>query len=71
MADHDCIRSVNEQLAPHNTRIASAISFSTPARELIQVVTCKAEPSVRGKPVVMFASHCPFCGVKLATGSAS
>lgn len=62
---HDCVKTLNEQLAQYNTQVAGAISFSDPSRELIQVVTAKADPRVRGKPRALFASFCPFCGVSL------
>lgn len=70
MSTHDCIATTNALLKPRNTALASAISFSAPTRELIQVTTVKADSSLRGKPVVMFASFCPFCGVKLNVGAA-
>lgn len=65
-AKHDCFKRINEQLKPHNTQLAMAIDFSGKNRELIQVTTVKADDKVRKKPAAMFASHCPFCGVKLA-----
>jgi hypothetical protein len=67
---HDCVKRVNDQLREYNTRLASAISFSQPERELIALETVKADPFVKKKPVVMYASHCPFCGVKLKGGAA-
>lgn len=62
---HDCIERINEQLKPFNTALAMAIDFSGKNRELIQVATVKADSANRKKPSAMFASHCPFCGVKL------
>lgn len=67
---HDCVQRINALLADKNTVIATAISFGA-QRELIQIVTCKANDKVRGKPALFFASHCPFCGVKLNTGGAA
>lgn len=66
---HDCISRINDQLLAHNTRLAAALSFSQPDRELIQITTVKAAPATRGKPVAMFASFCPFCGVSLSRES--
>lgn len=66
---HDCVKRVNDQLREYNTRLATAISLSQPERELIAIETVKADPSVKKKPVVMYASHCPFCGVKLGGAS--
>ncbi len=68
MNQHDCVKRVNALLAEKNTEISVAISFATPTRELIRVATVKANPNLRGKPVNFFASFCPICGVKLATG---
>lgn len=66
---HDCIRRVNELLREHNTVISQAVSFSDPSRELIQVATAKVDSLVRSKPKALFASFCPFCGLKLASES--
>lgn len=64
-AKHNCFERINEQLKPHNTQLAMAIDFSGKNRELIQVTTVKADSAVRKKPSALFASFCPFCGVKL------
>lgn len=63
---HDCVKQINELLAPSNTRLAEAISFSSNTRELIILATVKADDKVRRKPALFFASFCPMCGVKLA-----
>lgn len=63
---HDCVKRINEQLAAQcNTQLASAISFDDPSRELILVATVKKNPKVRERALTFFASHCPFCGIKL------
>lgn len=67
---HDCVKRLNEKLEVHNSRIAQAISFGEKPRELIQVTTVKVNSTKRGKPPVLFASYCPFCGVKLEGVSA-
>ena len=66
-----CVKRINALLVDQNTVIAEAISFSNPEREMIQIVTAKANQSKRGKPSNFFASFCPFCGVKLNLGSAA
>lgn len=63
---HDCVERINALLVDRNTQIATAISFSDPSRELIQVATCKANITKRGKAATFFASFCPFCGKKLS-----
>lgn len=65
MKHHDCVEKVNEQLAAYNTRLASAFSLSDQSRELIPLLTVKADDKVRRKPVNLYASYCPFCGLKL------
>lgn len=65
-AQHDCIANINAHLKGRNTRIALAVSC-VPDQELIQVTTAKVDETKRGRPVLMFASYCPFCGVKLAS----
>lgn len=67
---HDCIGNINQQLKDHNTRIAEAISLSAEPRELIQIATVKLDSSNRKKPANLFATYCPFCGVKLKGGAA-
>jgi hypothetical protein len=62
---HDCIKRINEQLKEHNTQISVALSLTDPGRELIHVGTSKADLSSRKKPMSMFASYCPFCGIRL------
>jgi hypothetical protein len=71
MTAHTCVADLNEKLAEHNTRLADTISFSSEPRELIQLTTVKADEKKRGRPVLMYASYCPFCGVKLNNGSAA
>lgn len=66
---HDCVKRVNDQLRAYNTRLSTSISFSQPERELIALETVKADSFVKKKPVAMYASHCPFCGVKLRGAS--
>ena len=65
MSGHGCVANTDALLAEHNTRLAVAIDFSGKGRELIQIATAKADDKVRRKPIAMFASYCPFCGVKL------
>lgn len=62
---HDCIVNINALLKDRNTQIATGFSLSDPKHELIQVATAKADSSVRGKPAVLWANFCPFCGVAL------
>ena len=56
----ECIKRVNEKLAEHNTRIE--VPWIGP--QLPFVTTIKLDEKKRGKPVRMFATHCPFCGEK-------
>lgn len=56
----ECIETVNAELAPRNTKIV--IPMFGPQRPFVE--TCKLDDKKRGKPVGLFASFCPFCGVK-------
>jgi hypothetical protein len=56
----DCIKSVNEKLAFHNSRIN--IPLFGPKLPFIE--TIKLDEKKRGKPTKMFATFCPFCGTK-------
>lgn len=62
---HDCAARINQHLAPRNTRLASFVMLNDKAPEPFAILTEKLDWGVRGKPIKMFASHCPFCGVKL------
>lgn len=59
----ECLAKVNEELAKHNTRIE--IPWIGPQVPFVQ--TIKRDEKKRGKPVRMFATFCPFCGVKYPT----
>lgn len=68
MTAHNCVAETNALLAQRNTRLADVIDISGQERELIALETVKADDKVRGRPISMFASFCPFCGVKLNLG---
>ena len=61
---HDCVQRINELLKPYNTALLSVITMSD-GPERIALATEKADPAVRKKPALFFASYCPMCGVKL------
>ena len=57
----DCISKANEHLKEFNTAIE--VPFWTSSGKLTPFVTTyKIDSSKRGKPKLMFASCCPFCG---------
>jgi len=65
----DCVERIDEKLDSKNlnTVISVPLSFKkdmsdTPQRTM--VVTEKKDLSVRKKPTNVFASYCPFCGIK-------
>lgn len=60
---HDCAAKINELLKPRNTQLAPIIVVSS--REYIQLQTCKLDGKAKGKALTLFATYCPFCGVKL------
>lgn len=55
----DCIQQTNNMLKEHNVRLVSTM-FSKP--EVVVVETAKIDTKKRGRPPVMLASFCPFCG---------
>jgi hypothetical protein len=63
--NHDCVERINALLAPHNTALASFITFGDGNAERIALMTQKADVQTRKKPVMFFASYCPMCGIKL------
>ena len=60
----DCIQTVNAMLAERNTRIMLPIVFGDQTPR-VMIVTDQIETG-RGKKKAagMFATFCPFCGVK-------
>jgi len=61
----DCIAKANDHLAQFNTKIEVPI-WTRSGRLTPFVQTVKVDDRKRGKPKLMFASHCPFCGEKYA-----
>lgn len=61
----DCIRTTNESLrAKYNTELVTTISFVEGQPSRVAVGTEKADSSIRGKPITLVATFCPFCGEK-------
>lgn len=56
----DCNDRVNEKLREHNTMLNC--NFLDP--EMTFVETIKIHSKIRGKPKMMAATFCPFCGEK-------
>lgn len=56
----DCIERVDAKLAEHNSKIE--LPWFGP--QLPRLITMKKDAKIRGKPVGIFATFCPFCGVK-------
>ena len=64
----DCRKRIDEQLATHNTRVMQVFSLTddneTPWRWPITTERVEKKRGA-GKPPLLFASHCPFCGEEL------
>lgn len=58
-----CIDQANEHLAEFNTKIELPI-WTSSGRRAPFVQTMKIDEKKRGKPKMIFASCCPFCGEK-------
>jgi hypothetical protein len=56
----DCNKRMNEALKEYNTMLVT--NLIGPPHAL--VLTDKIDSKKRGKPMMMFASYCPFCGEK-------
>lgn len=62
----DCLRSVDEGLAEHNAILPFWPRIDLKTGKLLPVicylVTEKVDRKKRGKPPVVYANYCPFCG---------
>jgi hypothetical protein len=57
----DCIKQINEQIGAEHNAILVTTLFGT-MKAVID--TEKLDSKKRGKPPVMLATYCPFCGTK-------
>ncbi len=64
----DCLKTANEHLKEFNTKIEVPM-WTASGRLTPFVTTCKIDDKKRGKPKLMFASCCPFCGERYAEAS--
>lgn len=62
----DCIEKVDDYLGKKNTRITQALVLDPNSQSPGVMIETEQVETGRGKPkaVGMFASHCPFCGMK-------
>lgn len=66
---HKCFVAANKSMAPKNTEIDFAFTFTDQdVRPIIR--TSKLDPAKRGRPFTLLASYCPFCGSALQKVSA-
>lgn len=65
----NCIATVDAMLAERNTRIMLPIMLGADQTPRPMIVTDQIKTG-RGKPkaVSMFATFCPFCGIKIGDG---
>lgn len=62
----DCIKEINEQLKPHNARIAAGVSLKDNTMQANYYVMLEKIDTAKRKPLpYMVMSYCPFCGEKL------
>lgn len=59
-AQCDCRKLIDFQLHSHNTTLACNMVDADPCL----VLTTKIHEKVRGKPMLIAATYCPFCGKK-------
>lgn len=57
-----CVSEVNKLLAERNTKIVVDLFSGIPA-----LMVEKRDSNVRGRPSLVVANYCPFCGRKYAT----
>lgn len=61
----NCMKEIDAKLAPTNTRIEKVITFS-PSGLRLRIATEVIEKKRGARPVILFASFCPFCGEAIA-----
>lgn len=66
----NCIKRIDEHLAKFNTKIELPL-WSASGRLTPFVQTVKLDSSKRGKPRLMAASFCPFCGEEYSVKASS
>ena len=59
----DCIDKIDEHLAQFNTKVELPM-WTASGKRTPFVQTIKKDQKKRGKPRMIFASYCPFCGEK-------
>ena len=62
----DCMKLVNEKLAAHNGRLATAFQLTADMgiRMRLLLATEKIDKNKRKPVPSVMASYCPFCGTK-------
>lgn len=65
-----CIEEINEKLEEHNLRLSGYAFVMPDFKPIITINTewidrDKAAKGQKNNPTKMFASHCPFCGIKI------
>lgn len=71
MSAHSCIADTNALMADRNLQIEPIFSLYGGDQEYIAIATAKIDSKKRGTTQRLFASFCPFCGVRLNVGSKS
>ena len=66
----NCIETVDAMLAERNTRLTQPLVFSDDQSPRLMIVTEQIDTG-RGKKKAcgMFATYCPFCGVKMVASA--
>ena len=66
----DCAKAVNERLEFSNARIAYGFTFGKGGMGLAppMIELEKIDKSKRGKPPILLATCCPFCGERYPEG---
>jgi hypothetical protein len=60
---HKCFDSADEFLAKDNTRLSFAMELPS-GRDRLVVGSEKLSARKKGKPKMVLATFCPFCGIK-------
>ena len=66
----ECVKDMNEKLKGFPQGKNTMLVTNLLGRPRAVIATCKRDDKVRGKPAILMANFCPFCGEKYSEQAA-